>query len=289
VQKRIRRGDAGGVRAAAPRHHRLRERVRALDRHDRGRCRDRLAGARRCAEAGRRLHAPDVAAGPRLRHFRGPYRPAPHRRDDRGGAAGTVLYSYRLWQTQFGGDTGAIGVQVTLDGAPYTIIGVMPREFCFPRSDALVWTTMRFNEGNYQDRNDNWLEAVGRLRPGVTLQQARVEMDLLAAQSTQQYPKDNEHIGINVIPLRDEVSQQSRLLLVALSGAAACVLLIACANLANLLLVRALGRRRELAVRTAMGAGRERLIRQLMTESLLLAGVGGVLGVAVAVVAVPLL
>ena len=209
--------------------------------------------------------------------------------DDRGGAAGTVLISYRLWQTQFGGDTGAIGVQVTLDGAPYTIIGVMPREFCFPRSDALLWTTMRFNEGNYQDRNDNWLEAVGRLRPGVTLQQARAEMDLLAAQSTQQYPKDNEHIGVNVIPLRDEVSQQSRLLLVALSGAAACVLLIACANLANLLLVRALGRRRELAVRTAMGAGRERLIRQLMTESLLLAGVGGVLGVAVAVGAVPLL
>src|SRR5438552_4582735 len=209
--------------------------------------------------------------------------------DDRAGAAGTVLLSYRLWQTQFGGETGAIGQQVTLDGQPYTIIGVMPREFLFPTSDVLLWTTMRFNESNYQDRNDNWLEVVGRLRPGATLRQALAEMDLLAAQSKQQYPKDNEHIGATVIPIRDELSPQSRLLLVALSGASACVLLISCANLANLLLARALGRRRELAVRMAIGAGRERLIRQLMTESLVLAGAGGVLGVCVAAGSLPLL
>src|SRR5437899_816008 len=114
-------------------------------------------------------------------------------------------------------------------------------------------------------------------------------MELLAAQSRLQYPKDNEHIDASVIALRDEVSERSRLLLMALSGAAACVLLIACANLANLLLARALGRRRELAVRTAMGAGHERLVRQLMTESLLLAAVGGTLGVMVAASAVPLL
>jgi predicted permease len=130
---------------------------------------------------------------------------------------------------------------------------------------------------------------VGRLRPDVTLEQARAQMDLVAAQSRQQYPKENANVGATVIRFSDEVSQQSQLLLWALCGAAGCVLLIACANLANLLLARALGRRRELAVRTAIGAGRERMIRQLMTESLLLAGLGGALGVLVALLAVPLL
>jgi predicted permease len=209
--------------------------------------------------------------------------------DDRDGAPGTVLLSYRFWQTQFGGDTGVVGLSITLDGQPYTIIGIMPREFRFPTADELWWKTQRFSEVNYQDRNDNWLEAVGRLRSGVTVAHARAEFELLAAQSRQRYPKDNEQIDATVIRMRDEVSERSRLLLVALSGAAACVLLIACANLASLLLARALGRRRELAVRAAMGAGRERLVRQLMTESLLLAGIGGGVGVALAVAAVPLL
>src|SRR5262249_25887617 len=133
------------------------------------------------------------------------------------------------------------------------------------------------------------LYGVARLRPGVTLEQARTEMERIAAQSRQQYPKENKDTGGTVWSLPAEVGERSRLLLIALSGAALCLLLIACANLTNLLLARALGRRRELAVRTAIGAGRERLVRQLMTESLLLAVVGGALGVGVAVVSVPLL
>src|SRR5439155_7268330 len=133
------------------------------------------------------------------------------------------------------------------------------------------------------------LDSIARLRRGVSLASARAEMDVIAAQFKQQYPKENERTDAAVFTLRDEVSEQSRMLLLALSGAAACVLLIACANLANLLLARALGRRRELAVRAAIGAGRERLIRQLMTESLLLAFVGGALGIAAASVSVPLL
>jgi len=142
---------------------------------------------------------------------------------------------------------------------------------------------LRFGERNYQasERTNNLLEAVGRLRHGVTLEQARAEMGLVAARSRRQYPAENKDTGAVLIPLGQEVTQRSRLLLVALFGTAACVLLIACANLANLLLSRALGRRRELAVRTAIGAGRERLVRQLMTESLLLAGAGGVIGVLV--------
>jgi predicted permease len=209
--------------------------------------------------------------------------------EDRAGAAGTILLSYRLWQTQFGGDAGVIGRQVLLNAESYAVIGIMPREFRFPSADALYWTATRFDEQEYSDRNNNWHYPVGRLRAGVTLEQARAEMDVIAARSKQQYPAENKDVGAVLIRFSEEVSQQARLMLYALSGAAACVLLIACANLANLLLARALERRRELAVRTAMGAGRERMIRQLMTESLVLAALGGAIGVTIAYAAVPLL
>jgi len=209
--------------------------------------------------------------------------------DDRAGAPGTLLLSYRLWQTQFGGEPDVVGRQLLLDAESFTVIGVMPREFRFPTADAVYWTPLRLNQEAYVDRNDNWHYGVGRLRGGVTLEQARAEMDVLAAQSKQQFPKENKDVGAVLVRFSDEVSTQARLLLYALSGAAVCVLLIACANLANLLLARALERRRELAVRTAMGAGRERMIRQLMTESLLLAICGGGIGVAIAYAAVPLL
>ena len=209
--------------------------------------------------------------------------------DDRPEAPGTIIFSYRLWQTQFGGDPAIVGRQVRLDAESYTVLGVMPQEFRFPTADTLFWTTVRFDEQAYADRTDNWHYGVGRMRPGVMLAQAQAEMDVLAARTAQQFPIENKNTGAVLVPLSDGVSQQAKLLLYALSGAAACVLLIACANLANLLLARALERRRELAVRTAMGAGRERMIRQLMTESLLLAIGGGGLGVAIAYAAVPLL
>src|SRR6266496_1731095 len=114
----------------------------------------------------------------------------------------------------------------------------MPREFHFPKSDVLFWITNRFGEREYrpEERADNWLEAVGRLGPSVTLEQARAEMNVIAVQSRQAYPKENRDTGATVVPFGAEVSERSRLLLLALSGAAACVLLIACANLSNLLL-----------------------------------------------------
>ncbi len=138
------------------------------------------------------------------------------------------------------------------------------------------------------ERDNYWLYGVGRLRPGATLQQLRAELDVAAARLRQEYPKPNKDVGATAFLLNDlVVPERSRTLLVALSGASACLLVIACANLASLLLARALGRRRELAVRTAIGAGRDRLVRQLMTESLLLAFVGGALGVGLAVGSVP--
>jgi predicted permease len=209
--------------------------------------------------------------------------------EDREGAPATVLLSYPLWQSQFGGDPSIVGKTVDLDNQTYTIIGVMPKEFYFPSRRALLWTPMRFGAGEFEDRNDNYLDGIARLRPGVSLDAARAEMNVIAAQFKQQYPKENASTDAVVFTLRDELSEQARVMLLALAGAAGCVLLIACANLANLLLARALQRRRELAVRTALGAGRERLVRQLLTESLVIAGLGGGLGVGLAVLAVPLL
>jgi predicted permease len=211
--------------------------------------------------------------------------------EDREGASPTIILSYQFWQRELGGDANVLGRAVVMDSLPHTVIGVMPREFHFPYSETMFWVTTRFGEGVYQNtqRTNNMLNAVARLRDGVTIEQARAEMNLLAAQSRQQYPKENENTGASVLDMRAEIPQRSRLLLIALAGASGCVLLIACANLANLLLVRALARRRELAVRSAMGAGRERLVRQLMTESLLVAVAGGAIGIAIAVAAVPLL
>src|SRR6185436_12813936 len=111
--------------------------------------------------------------------------------DDREGAAGTTLLSYRLWQTRYGGDPAVIGRQVRLDDEAYTVVGVMPREFRFPTADAQLWAPLRFTEENYVDRNDNWMYVVGRLRPDASLGQAQAEMDVIAAQSRQQYPKEN--------------------------------------------------------------------------------------------------
>jgi predicted permease len=210
--------------------------------------------------------------------------------DDDAGAPGTILLAFPLWRDAFGGDVGVLGRTILLDGEPHTVIGVMPRGFRFPSRDVEYWATLRPRDGDSSDdRDNNWYNVVARLAPGVSVEQAREEMSAIAAQLEREYPVENASTGATVVLLADEVSAQSRQLLVVLVAAAGCMLLLACTNLAGMLLARALQRRPELAVRSALGGGRERLVRQLLTESLLLAGAGGAVGIAMASWAMPAL
>ena len=204
-------------------------------------------------------------------------------------AQGAVVISDTLWRLRFGADPNVIGRTVTLNDATHVVVGVMPPDFYFPGRDTMFWRSLYASELNGDpDRSNNYLRVVARLKNGVSFDQARSEMSVIAGRLVRDYPKENAETGATVIRLRDELSQQPRLLIIALVGASLCVLLIACTNLANLLLSRALSRRGEFAVRSAIGASIDRLVRQMVTESLLLAVCGGLLGVVIAGVAGPL-
>ncbi len=217
-----------------------------------------------------------------------PYRGRVFARED-SAAGGRVVLSYGLWQTQFGGDEAVLGQVVNLDGLPHVVVGIMPPGFRFPRREIELWTPLVIGTQDAADRTNNYLQGIARLRDGVSVEQAQTEMSLIAARLERQFPKENRETGAAVYRLRDEVSERSRLLLVALCGAALCILFLACANLASLLLARAANREQEIAVRTALGAGRDRLLRQLMTESVVLVLLGSIVGLVAAVAGLPLL
>ena len=204
-------------------------------------------------------------------------------------AGARVVLSYGLWQTQFGGDESLIGRVVNLDGQPHVVVGIMPPGFHFPRREVELWTPLVINPRDGADRTNNYLQGIARLRPGVSVEQAQTQMSVIASRLERQYPKENKETGAAVFRLRDEISQRSRMLLVALCGAALCILSLACANLASLLLARAANREAEIAVRTALGAGRDRLLRQLTTESVVLVVIGSAIGLLAAVAGLPLL
>ena len=216
-------------------------------------------------------------------------------RDDEGAGGGNggfkVILNDNFWRQHFGGDPNVLGRTIELDRRLYTVIGVMPPRFQYPiQSDPISFyvtiaedaATSDGTKPVTQERGNHMMETVARLKPGITADQAQADLSTVAANLEKQYPTTNSYFGVRVKPLREELVGDVRSALYVLFGAVVCVLLIANANVANLLLARASVRGKEMALRAAVGASRSRIIRQLLTESVILAGLGGFCGLVVA-------
>jgi putative ABC transport system permease protein len=207
--------------------------------------------------------------------------------EDKPGSDRTVVLSEALWRRRFGGSSQAIGQALRINGVAYTIVGVMPTAFRFPRPDTELWTNLLLNPPNR--RGPFFLRGLARFKPAVTLQQAQTETNGIGRSIELANPAAYSHLSMPVVPLHEVLVGNVRPALLAIFGAVVLLLLIATVNVANLVVARSTAREREMAVRLSLGAGRTRLLRQLLTESILLALAGGVLGVALASAGISLL